>query len=187
MIVLRSAANAAGSAFVMTFGVAFGQAVLLGLPLFLIFRSKGWVNVATCIIAGFAAGAAPAAVFSGPADHTRSHAPAATIAEAAVLIEGWVNDLIPPMYFGIFGALGGAIFWLVLSNLDHSGQSVVGIRILQSRMPHKQSAIRPDTINREQGGAMPGEGDPLCNASHVQPQSFTTRTAPLAALLANAA
>ena len=126
-------ANIGGSAFVMTFGMAFGHAVLLGLPLFLIFRSKGWVNVATCAIAGFTIGAGPATVLSWPTQHPQFTAVPSTIIDAAVLVADWVNYLTPPMQFGMFGTLGGIVFWLVLTSFDVVGESTVQVRFLQSR------------------------------------------------------
>src|ERR1700730_2186869 len=46
-------------AFAFTFAIALGHAVLLGWPLFLVFRSKGWINVMSCVVSGFAVGALP--------------------------------------------------------------------------------------------------------------------------------
>ena len=45
---------------------ALGHAVLLGLPLFLVFRLKWWVNVMSCVALGFAVGAVPAGVLTWP-------------------------------------------------------------------------------------------------------------------------
>jgi hypothetical protein len=132
MAALWFAANMGRSAFVLTFGMAFGHAILLGLPLFMIFRSKGWVNVATCVLAGFAIGAAPAVVLSWPS-HPQSAMAALTMTDVAAVIAGWVDYLTPPARFGMFGALGGVAFWLVLSGFDASGESVVHVRFLQLR------------------------------------------------------
>lgn len=132
MALLWSPANIGGSAFVLTFGMTFGHAILLGLPLFLILRSQGWVNVTTCEIAGFAVGAGPAAALSWPTQHPQSHAVGS---DTAVLISGWVNFLTPPAHFGMFGVLGGVAFWLVLSSFDASEKSEVQVRFLQSRRP----------------------------------------------------
>jgi hypothetical protein len=125
MAALWSAENIGRSAFVMTFGVALGHAILLGLPLFLILLAKRWVNAETCIVAGFAIGAAPAAVLSWPTQHPHIH--------TAALITDWVSYLAPPVHFGMFGALAGAAFWLVLSSFGVSGIPAVYIRFLQSR------------------------------------------------------
>jgi hypothetical protein len=133
MAALRSPAEIASSAFVITFGMASGHAVLLGLPLFLIFRSTDRVNATTCVVVGFAIGSAPVAVLSWPTQHRQSTAALSTMTDAAVLIAGWVNYLTPPMHFGVFGALGGAVFWLVLSGFDAVAKSAVHVRFLQSR------------------------------------------------------
>jgi hypothetical protein len=137
MAALWLPANIGGSVFVLTFGMAFGHAILLGLPAFLICRSHGWVNVATCVIAGLVIGAAPAAVLSWPSQHPQFTAPlsTSTMTDPAVLIAGWVNYLAPPAHFGMFGALGGAVFWLVLSSIHASGKTTVYVRFLQSRRP----------------------------------------------------
>ena len=52
---------------------ALGHAVLLGLPLFLVFRLKGWVNVVSCVALGFAVGAVPAGVLTWPMEHPELH------------------------------------------------------------------------------------------------------------------
>ena len=52
---------------------ALGHAVLLGLPLFLVFRLKGWVNVMSCVALGFAVGAVPAGVLTWPMEHPELH------------------------------------------------------------------------------------------------------------------
>jgi hypothetical protein len=133
MAALWSSANIGGSAFVLTFGMAFAHAILLGLPLFLIFRSKDWVDVATCAIAGFAIGAGPAAVLSWPTQHPQAHAVGPTMSDTAVLIARWGDYLTPPAHFGMFGALGGVVFWLVLTSFEVVGKSAVHVRFLQSR------------------------------------------------------
>ena len=121
MAALWSAANIGRSAFVFTLGVAFGHAVLFGLPLFLVCWSKGWVNVATCAVAGFAIGAVPAGALSWPTQHPRFHAAPAMIDTVAGL-SGWVRYAAPLMHFGLFGALGGFAFWLVLSGFQVAGR-----------------------------------------------------------------
>ena len=52
---------------------ALGHAVLPGLPLVLVFRLKGWVNVMSCVALGFAVGAVPAGVLTWPMEHPELH------------------------------------------------------------------------------------------------------------------
>jgi hypothetical protein len=92
-----------------TFAIALGHAILLGLPLFLIFRSKGWINVMLCVVVGFAVGAAPAGVLTWPMQHALFHAFYGSVAAA-----GWLSYLKPLICFGSFGALGGFTFWFIL-------------------------------------------------------------------------
>src|ERR1700759_4120841 len=125
MAALWYSENIAGWPFGMTSAVALAHAILLGLPLFLIFQSKGWVNAVTCVVAGFVIGAAPAVVLSWSAQHPQG-------AAAALMVE-WARFLMPPTFFGMFGALGGAAFWLVLSSFEVTEESVVAVRFLQSR------------------------------------------------------
>ena len=102
-----------------TFAIALGHAVLLGLPLFLVFRSKGWINVMSCVVLGFAVGAAPAGVLSWPMHHPALHTSASvdgvpTIINGVITAAGWVSYVKPLIYFGSFGALGGFAFWVAL-------------------------------------------------------------------------
>src|SRR5262245_60609341 len=48
----------------LTVGITLAHAVVAGLPLFLIFRAKGWINAASCIVGGFVAGAVPIGIFA---------------------------------------------------------------------------------------------------------------------------
>jgi hypothetical protein len=57
MAALWHMAKIAPIIFAFTFAIALGHAVLFGLPLFLVLRSRGWINVMSCVIFGFAIGA----------------------------------------------------------------------------------------------------------------------------------
>ena len=99
-------------AFAFTFAIALGHAVLLGLPLFLVFRSKGWINVMSCVVSGFAVGALPAGVLTWPMQHPELHTSALvdgvqTIINGVIIAAGWVSYVRPLIYFGSFGALLG--------------------------------------------------------------------------------
>jgi len=105
--------------FAITFAIALAHAVLLGLPLFLILRSKGWINVMSCVVFGFAVGAVPAGVLTWPMQHPELHTNASVdgvpaIINGAITAAGWVSYVKPVIYCGLFGALGGVAFWVAL-------------------------------------------------------------------------
>lgn len=101
---------------VLTFVIALGHAIVLGLPLFLIFRSKGWVNVMSCVVVGFAVGAAPAGVLTWPIQRPVFH-----IFYGSGATAGWVSYLKPLICLGSLGALGGFAFWFVSRWFDGGG------------------------------------------------------------------
>jgi hypothetical protein len=106
-------------AFTFTFVIAISHTIFLGLPLFLVFRSMGWINLMTCIVFGFAVGAAPAGVLTWPMQQPELHASASvdgvpTIINGTITAAGWISFVKPLIYFGSFGALGGFAFWVAL-------------------------------------------------------------------------
>ena len=104
MAALWHAAKIAPVVFAFTFAIAFYHAVFFGLPLFLVFRLKGWINVMSCVVSGFVVGAVPAGLLSWPP----------TNVNGVITAAGWVNYVKPVIYFGSFGALGGFAFWVTL-------------------------------------------------------------------------
>src|SRR5258708_29424354 len=62
-------AKVAPFAFTFTFAIALSHAVLLVLPLFLVFLPLGRINVVTCVVFGFAVIAAPVGVLTWPPLH----------------------------------------------------------------------------------------------------------------------
>jgi hypothetical protein len=87
--------------FAVTFLVVLGRATLFGMPRFLIGKSREWISLASCVVAGIAVGALPIGVLTWPAD-------------AGFAADGWSAYLQPLLYFGMFGALGGLAFWAIL-------------------------------------------------------------------------
>ena len=121
MAALWQTAEIAPLAFVFTFGIALAHAVLFGLPLFLVFRSKGWINILTCVVFGFAVGAVPDGVLTWPMQHavlyassSRSVDGVSTIIDGVITAAGWVSYVKPVIYCGLFGALGGFAFCVAL-------------------------------------------------------------------------
>jgi len=105
--------------FTFTFAIALGHAVLLGLPLFLVFRSMSWINLTTCVVFGFAVGAAPVGVLTWPMRHPELHTSASVVGVPMIINEaitaiGWIGYIKPVICFGSFGALGGFAFWVAL-------------------------------------------------------------------------
>jgi len=87
--------------FAFTFLVVLGHASLFGMPRFLVGKSREWISLASCVVAGTAVGALPIGVVTWPED-------------ARLTAVGWSAYLQPLMYFGMFGALGGLVFWAIL-------------------------------------------------------------------------
>ena len=119
-------------AFIFTFVIALAHAVLLGLPLFLVFRSKGWINIMTCVVFGFAIGAVPDGVMTWPMQHPGLYAGASAdgapgIIDGVITAAGWVSYVEPLVYFGLLGALGGFAFWAVLTWLGNSGKTTAAV------------------------------------------------------------
>jgi hypothetical protein len=105
--------------FVFTFTIALAHTVLFGVPLFLVFRSKGWVNIMTCVVTGFAVGAVPDAVLTWPIQHAALYASRSvdgvpTIIDGVITAAGWGRYVKPVIYCGLFGALSGFAFWVAL-------------------------------------------------------------------------
>jgi NAD(P)-dependent dehydrogenase (short-subunit alcohol dehydrogenase family) len=118
MAALWHAAMIVSAVFAFTFAIALYHAFFFGLPLFLVFRSKGWINVMSCVVSGFAVGALPAGVLTWPMQHP--------IVNGVVTAAGWVNYVKPLIYFGSFGALGGFVFWVALISGRHRLKSCRG-------------------------------------------------------------
>jgi len=119
MATLWHTAEIAPLAFVFTFAIALAHAVLFGLPIFLAFRSKGWINIMTCVVFGFAVGAVPDGALTWPMQHavlyaSRSVDGVPTIIDGVITAAGWVSYVKPVIYCGLFGALGGFAFWVAL-------------------------------------------------------------------------
>jgi hypothetical protein len=102
--------------FTFTLMIALSHTVLLGLPLFLIFQPLRWVNIVSCVVLGAVLGGAPASILTYRMVHsvfmlaTGEPIVARAVTSAAIL----VSCIKPVLYFGLFGALGGLVFWVVL-------------------------------------------------------------------------
>jgi hypothetical protein len=137
MAALWYTAKIASAAFAFTFVIALAHTVFLGLPLFLVFRLNGWVNVTTCVVFGFAVGAVPDGVLTWPMEHLELHASASvdgvpTIINGVITAAGWVSYVKPLIYFGSFGALGGFAFWVALIWSGSFGKAAAAVDRLRA-------------------------------------------------------
>jgi hypothetical protein len=165
-------------AFAFTFATALGHAVLLGLPLFLVFRSKGWINVMSCVVCGFAVGAVPAGVLTWPMQHPELHTSALvdgvqTIINGVIIAAGWVSYVRPLIYFGSFGALGGFAFWVALIGFGTFGKAAaVVVRLIRGLM---------ESFDSQDSSASPKESTPFiritCLGGKQRQGSITTDNA----------
>jgi hypothetical protein len=161
MAALWHAAKIAPLVFAFTFAIALYHGVFFGLPLFLVFRLKGWINVISCVVSGFAVGAVPAGVLTWPIQHPELRMSASvdgvpTIINGVITAAGWVNYVKPLIYFGSFGALGGFAFWVALISPASSAAAVV-VRVIRELMDlplkhgraslHQQSAPRTQALS----------------------------------------
>lgn len=118
MTAIWSDLRVAPMVFAFTLAIAFGHAVLLGLPIFLIFQSRGWGGAAVAGVFGFAIGAVPVGVLTFPVSGFSLFASASvggTPTDGLSTAALWVSYVQPLVYFGLLGALGGIVFWAVLT------------------------------------------------------------------------
>ena len=89
--------------FAFTLVIALSHAVLLGLPLFLIFQSRGWIGIGTCVVLGFVIGAMPAGhsilshVGSPPFFANAWAGGMPTVTSGLNIAAIWVSYMKPPM------------------------------------------------------------------------------------------
>jgi hypothetical protein len=103
----------------LTFLVAFAHAVVLGLPLFLFFRSKSRVGIVACALGGFVIGAVgPAALgllgLFGNASYNAWSGGRATVVNGIPTLLGWAEYAQSLGFFGLIGLAGGLTFWLIM-------------------------------------------------------------------------
>jgi hypothetical protein len=119
MTAIWSDPRVAPMVFVFTLVIALSHAVLLGLPIFSILQSRGWIGITACVVLGFAIGAVPAGILTFPVSGFARYASAwaggtPTASNGLNTAAIWVSYIKPLMYLGLLGALGGLIFWVVL-------------------------------------------------------------------------
>lgn len=110
--------------FVGTFGlvpvsytVVLAHALVLGLPIFLIFWWKRWVNLVTCICGGFLVAAASGVISrwpAGPKGRNSTVGGVPLVVDGVPTLAGWLDFLQVLIFLGFFGAIAGIVFWAIL-------------------------------------------------------------------------
>ena len=112
---------AIGRLVTFIFVIALLHSVVLGLPLFLLFRPRGWVNGLSSIFGGFTVGCIPVGIFifatNLPGEsNTSVWGPGGVpfVVDGVTTVAAWLSNLKLVLQFGGYGALGGLAFWVVL-------------------------------------------------------------------------
>jgi len=182
MATLWHTAEIAPLAFVFTFAIALAHAVLFCLPIFLAFRSKGWINIMTCVVFGFAVGAVPDGALTWPMQHavlyaSRSVDGVPTIIEGVITAAGWVSYVKPVIYCGLFGALGGFAFWVALIWSGTCGKGcrrrsclILSIHRSPRSVEQRTAALEPmpARVNCRGLAAAGAEGKATCGSEKTQ-------------------
>jgi hypothetical protein len=101
----------------LAFGIALGHAVVLGLPLFLALRQKGWVNAFSSIAGGFLVGATGGILLTLPRfnrGYSSSVNNVPHIIDGVPTAAGWLSYFGTLAFLGVLGALAGLAFWCIL-------------------------------------------------------------------------
>jgi hypothetical protein len=100
--------------FPIAFAITLGHAIILGLPVALLYRAKQWRRLDATLAASFLIGAIPAGIATWPTDSS----PATKTSIAGIpdisAVEGWIGYFEGLAFFGGFGAVGGLVFWITL-------------------------------------------------------------------------
>jgi hypothetical protein len=105
----------------------------------------------SCIVFGFAVGAMPTSVLTWPVQHPELHTSAAvdgapTIINWGITAAQWISYVKPLIYFGLFGALSGFVFWVALIWSGTFGKAAAALdRSRPSRAELQASGAKHDT------------------------------------------
>ena len=102
----------------------------LALPLILFLRRYGWINASTCVASGFFIGMVPVGIWTWPLRYGEMATNAWHGQNGTQIIQdgvptgaGWLHYIEALLPFGLFGAIAGGIFWLILKRLQRFGSS----------------------------------------------------------------
>ena len=102
----------------LAFMITLGHAVILGLPVALIYTAMRWTRLSTAIAGGFLIGAIPGGLSFWPVSlslrTTESIQGVPTIVNGIPTLAGWIRYLELLGILGGLGAIGSIAFWLVL-------------------------------------------------------------------------
>lgn len=115
---------------IIAFVLALLWVILLGVPAYLVFRSRGWVRWWSMALAGFVLGALPSALFGWPYHPGIDSGYSAWDGHEMVVYEvhgvpthaGWVSFFNSTGAAGLLGAVSAFVFWLALVPIARSGR-----------------------------------------------------------------
>jgi len=113
--------------FAFTLIIAISHAIVVGLPLLLVYLWRRSMDLGSCVFLGSLIGAVPAGILTFPIQHSGFLANA-PISEVPILGSAmmrsvtWGAYVEPLIYLGLLGALGGLVFWTVLNSTDAFGR-----------------------------------------------------------------
>jgi hypothetical protein len=101
----------------LAFFISLAHALILGLPLFLLFQTHRWITIFSCVIGGFIVGIFPIGFFTWPfwpgSGSSSSFNGVPLIVNGTPTFAGWISYAETLLILGSFGALAGFVFWLV--------------------------------------------------------------------------
>jgi hypothetical protein len=132
----------------LAYAITLGHAIIIGLPVALLYRAKRWMRLSATIAGAFIIGAVPGGLLPWPVNLSfRTSASVdgvTTIINGVPTLAGWLGYLKVLGMLGGLGALGGLVFWLTLRS---SGALAVAASDLVETAPRRHS------INLLFGGA----------------------------------
>jgi hypothetical protein len=98
----------------LAFAICLGHAFVFGLPLFLLFRRKGWVNVFSCVGGGFVLGSAGVLLLTiaqSGLDYSYIIGNTPHVVNGVPTAAGLLGVFTMAAFLGLHGAIAGLVFW----------------------------------------------------------------------------